>query len=313
MKFFFLFLFVLISCDQDLPKGGDFTIKSSTGNFDTKLYRGKVLFLFFGFLHCPHVCPTTTSSLNLMMKNLSPDKRTGVTPVFISVDPERDTPSVMRDHFSGMDRAFVPVTGNIDDVRKALSLFGGSFTVVKGKSEDDIFVDHTSTVFVVNRKGEWVNSLPYDSSAEEFRNALDTADSLPPYWSDDVGEGPVKLLGVVQDCDAGKGPCSFKHDGMEIQIAFDSYPVKHLETTALTVKVSGSPMTPIRANFLGVEQNMGLIRPRFQKDDGGNWKAKFQLPPCNLARMHWNMKVLFQDPEARKDEVRFHLSSLNSL
>lgn len=304
MKFLLLCLFLLLSCNREPKHGGDFSV----GNFESASQRGKVQFVFFGFLHCPHVCPTTTSAMNVMLKGLSAEEKKSISAVFITVDPERDTPSVMKDYFSDKDSAFIPVSGKPEEVKTALSKFGGSFNIVKGLDVTDVFVDHTSTIFVINKSGTWVNSLPYDASPEEMRDALQSADTLPPYWEDEE-TGPVKSLGVNQDCDAGLVKCSVK--GIETE--FSTYPVRHLMTSTLTLKMADPDLIPVRASFIGVEQEMGLIRPRFIKDSSGKWMAKFQLPPCNLTGMHWNLKVLLKDHGTKMYEARFHLSSINSL
>lgn len=304
MRYLFLSFFLFLSCNREPINGGDFSV----GDFRTTAQRGKVQFLFFGFLHCPHVCPTTVSAMNLMLKGLSPEEHKNISAVFITVDPERDTQKVLKDYFENKDPSFIPVSGKPDEVAKALAEFGGSFSLVKGLDPTDVFVDHTSTIFVLNKKGEWVNSLPYDSSAEELKAAFSSADSLPPFWKEEA-TGIVKSLGVNQDCDAGTGPCSVNG----VTIKFAENPVRHLSTTAMTVSLQDKNFTPVRASFTGVEQEMGLIRPRFSKISDGQWVAKFQLPPCNLSGMHWNLKVLLQDHEKRMYEVRFHLSSINSL
>ncbi len=190
MKFVMALFFLLLACNKsttwETPKGGDFVLKTPQGNLDTAKLRGKYLFIFFGFLNCPHVCPTTIREINRMIKLLPPRDKAKFVPIFVSVDPERDTLPVLKNRFADLDPSFISATGTEEEVRNALKLFGGDFKIVKGKNPEDTFIDHTSSVFVINRKGEWVNSLPYDTSPEAFRDAFNIASHQKPYWSEEA-------------------------------------------------------------------------------------------------------------------------------
>jgi len=306
-----------MACNQftswQTPKGGDFTLKTPDGVLDTAQLRGKTLFIFFGFLHCPHVCPTTIRELNRMARSLDPRERSRTAFIFVTVDPERDTPAVLKEHFASMDPAFIPATGTEEEIRNALGKFGGDFKVTRGKEADDIFIDHTSNVFVINRKGVWVNSLPYDTSAQDFSVAHAMSRSQLPYWSDEAQAGRIQVLGGNEECDLGKEICTYvAPDGGVYELSLYPRPVRHLEKVRLTVKSKKSHnLTPKLADLVGQEIAMGLLRPKLVKTNDNSWVANFTLPTCELRNMNWKLRLLLQDNRRENFEMKFRFSSLN--
>lgn len=315
MKKLFLLLF-LLSCERSTtwhtPVGGDFTLEAHHGVLDTKELRGKTLFIFFGFLNCPHVCPTTIRELNRLAKQLTPKERQKVAFIFVSVDPERDTKLKLKEYFSSLDPVFIPSAGKEDKIREALKLFGGDFKLIPGKTPEETFIDHTSSVFVINRKGVWVNSVPYDASVEEFRRALDLSHSQQPYWSDEAKGSRIKMLGFNQDCDLGKESCTFITDeGIRFDVDILPRPVKHLVKNQISVRSKDKRLSPKMADLIGVELTMGLIRPKLIKTAEHQWKGEFILPTCELESMSWNLRLLLQNAEKENHEIKFRFSSIN--
>ncbi len=312
-----LLTLTLIACNQftswQTPKGGDFMLKTPTGVLNTADLRGKTIFVFFGFLHCPHVCPTTIRELNRMARALNPKEREKVRFIFVTVDPDRDTPQVLKEHFASMDPSFIPATGSEEEIRSALAKFGGDFKVTKGESAEDVFIDHTSNVFVINRKGVWVNSLPYDTSAQDFNMALAMSRSQKPYWSDEAQAGRIQALGGNEDCDLGKDVCSYTApDGGVYELSLFPRPVKHLEKIRLTVKSGKNHrLTPKLADLVGLEIGMGLLRPKLVKTNDTTWVGKFTLPTCELKNMNWKLRLLLQDNHRENYEIKFRFSSIN--
>src|SRR5690606_16968628 len=94
-------------------------------------FRGRVMLVFFGFTHCPDICPTTVSNLSKMMDALGSDADE-IVPVFITVDPERDTPEVMKNYLANFDERFVGLTGSMDDIKKTSK----AYKVFFSKSHD---------------------------------------------------------------------------------------------------------------------------------------------------------------------------------
>jgi protein SCO1/2 len=305
------------SCERftswQTPTGGDFTLHSPAGPIDTRELRGKSLFIFFGFLHCPYVCPTTVRELNKMARSLTATEKKRVAFLFVTVDPARDSLALLKEHFSDKDPGFIPLTGSEDEIRRALKLFGGDFRVLPGEKPDEPFIDHTSTVFVVNRKGVWVNSLDYDASADEFRRALALAPTQAPFWSDEARSARLRVLGENADCDLGKGPCEyFTGAGERFEVELTPRPVPHLERVKLTVRARGHRLTPKLADLVGVDLSMGLIRPKLTPVNDRTWVGNFRLPTCELREMNWKLRLLLQDKSQENFEITYQFSSINS-
>lgn len=133
-------------------------------------WKGKVVLFFFGFTHCPNVCPTTLTNLAGAYDALAPADRDRVRIVFISVDPRRDTPAQLKKYLSYFDPAFVGLTGSKEEIDRATGAFGAAYAFVHrpGDPPDDYSVMHSANAYLVNPKGEW--ELIYGS--EQLQQAV---------------------------------------------------------------------------------------------------------------------------------------------
>ena len=141
--------------------GAPFRLTSDEGRSisDTDL-RGKPTALFFGFTFCPEVCPTTLAELAGLMGELGPDaERLNV--VFVSVDPERDTPEVLHTYVSAFDERIRGITGEPDSVRAMAKSYGIYFKRVP--TEDGGYtMDHTASVLLLDAAGGFVGTIAYE-------------------------------------------------------------------------------------------------------------------------------------------------------
>jgi protein SCO1/2 len=113
-------------------------------------YRGRVVVIYFGFLHCPDACPATLFKLALVMKQLG-QIAAHVQVLFITLDPERDTPALLQSYVSAFDRRFVGLTGTAAQVDLAASSFNVQYARVSLGS--DYTIDHTNAAFVLDGAG----------------------------------------------------------------------------------------------------------------------------------------------------------------
>ena len=138
--------------------GGPFTLAGADGKaFASSKLNGKPAALFFGFTHCPDVCPTTLARLARLRRQLGQGED-ALSIVFISVDPERDTPAAVADYMSLYDTPIIGLTGTpaqIEQVKKQFGVFsrkveqpGGSYSV-----------DHTASVILLDKNGQFVATL----------------------------------------------------------------------------------------------------------------------------------------------------------
>jgi protein SCO1 len=315
MKFLICLLF-LLSCNRfttwSTPEGGDFKLKTPNGILDTEKLRGKTVFIFFGFLHCPNVCPTTVHQLNRFAKSISERRQKSIAMVFVTVDPKRDTPEKLKEHFSHLHPSFIPAYGTEEEIRKAMKLYGGDFKTYNPEKPDEMVIDHTSSIFVINRQGIWVNSLAYDSSVDDLKNALAISTSQKPYWSAAAKAERLKVLGGNEDCDLGKEDCFYvTPSGEKFDVTLSPRPIHHLEKSKITVRSKNERLTPKVGDFVGVELAMGLIRPVLYEEEKGVWSGEFILPTCDLRDMNWKLRLLLQDSEQENYEITYKFSSIN--
>jgi protein SCO1/2 len=150
--------------------GGPFQLQDQNGKRVTDAdMKGKPFLVFFGYTHCPDVCPTTLFDMSQLMKELGPDAdRTGV--LFITVDPERDTPQVLKDYLSNFDPHLRALTGDraaVDGAIKAYRVYAKKVPLEHG----DYSMDHTALVYLMDKNGRFV--APFDMSRKPAVEASD--------------------------------------------------------------------------------------------------------------------------------------------
>ncbi|WP_294644453.1 SCO family protein [uncultured Aureimonas sp.] len=158
------------------PLGTPFRLTSDEGRpiLDTDL-RGKPTAMFFGFTFCPEVCPTTLAELVGLMGELSPDaERLNV--VFVSVDPERDTPEILHTYLSAFDDRIRGITGEPDPVRAMVKSYGIYFKRVP--TEDGGYtMDHTAAILLLDAAGGFVGTIAYEEGHDTALTKLRRLDS----------------------------------------------------------------------------------------------------------------------------------------
>lgn len=136
-------------------------------------YKGDVVAVFFGYTHCPDVCPTTLAELAQVRKKLG--SRGGRFQVlFVSLDPERDTPAVLKSYLGAFDRSFVGLyTPSVDDLPKLAKSFKIFYQKVDGKGADNYSVDHSAATFIYDPKGRLRLFSPNDNSVADVTSDVE--------------------------------------------------------------------------------------------------------------------------------------------
>jgi protein SCO1/2 len=134
-------------------------------------FKGKVTVVFFGYTQCPDVCPTTMAELAEVKKSLGPagDRIQGV---FVTVDPERDTPQLLKSYVTGFDPSFIALRGTPEQTQAAAKEFKVFFAKVPGKTEGSYTMDHTAGSYVFDAQGRLRLFLRYGGSAESLASDL---------------------------------------------------------------------------------------------------------------------------------------------
>jgi protein SCO1/2 len=145
--------------------GGPFTLVDQTGAPITeKALIGHPSLVFFGFTYCPEVCPTTLSDMTVWLKDLGPDADK-LKVFFVSVDPERDTPSQMKEYLSAFDPRITGITGKPDDVFAMLKAYRVYYRKVEVPG-GDYTVDHPGSVYIFDKNGAFTGSIDYQEKPE---------------------------------------------------------------------------------------------------------------------------------------------------
>ncbi|HWP18702.1 MAG TPA: SCO family protein [Burkholderiaceae bacterium] len=132
----------------------DFKLKDPDGRERTLAdFKGKVVAVFFGFTQCPDVCPTSLTELAQVRQALGADGEK-LQGVFITVDPERDTPEILKAYMANFDPTFVALRGTPEETAAVAKEFKVYYAKVPGKTEGSYTMDHTAGVYVFDTQGQ---------------------------------------------------------------------------------------------------------------------------------------------------------------
>jgi len=153
--------------------GGPFQLTDSTGQPVTeKSLQGRPSLIFFGFTHCPDVCPTSLFEMSEVLRALGPDAAR-VNAYFISVDPERDTVAAMKDYLSSFDPHLKGLTGSPEAIAQVLTGYRVYAKKVPQK-DGDYTMDHTALIYLMDRNGNFVKPFDLKRTPEEAAAELKT-------------------------------------------------------------------------------------------------------------------------------------------
>lgn len=168
--------------ERPLPKaamaaGGDFTLESASGPVSLKDYRGKLVLVYFGYTFCPDICPTSLASTAEGLKQLKPEEAARVAMIFISVDPERDTPPRLKEYAEFFHPSLVGVTGTPENLAEIAKRYGVFYARQKVETAGGGYVvDHSADTYVVGPNGQLVGKIahatPPDRVVAEIRKHL---------------------------------------------------------------------------------------------------------------------------------------------
>lgn len=151
-----------------LPAGGEFTLQAAGGPVSLADFRGRLTLIYFGYTFCPDICPTTLNTLSAGMALLTPEERSKVALLFISVDPQRDTPEHLKTYVEFFAPDIVGVTGSPAAIAEVAARYGVSYAAQAAQTAGGAYVvDHSSDSFVVAPDGRLVARLPHGTQPEQ--------------------------------------------------------------------------------------------------------------------------------------------------
>ncbi|MES2633145.1 MAG: SCO family protein [Pseudomonadota bacterium] len=150
----------------------DFQLPDQNGQVRTlKDFKGKIVVLFFGYTQCPDVCPTTLAELAQAKGLLGPDGEK-IQGILVTVDPERDTPEVLKAYMANFDPTFVALRGTPEQVAATTKDFKVFYKKVQGKTATSYTMDHSAASFVYDTKGQLRLYTRYGSGAQALADDL---------------------------------------------------------------------------------------------------------------------------------------------
>ena len=153
-----------------VPIGGPFRLTSHEGKpFTDADLKGKPFAVFFGFTHCPEVCPTTLYDLTQDLEALGKDSDK-MRVAFITVDPAQDTPELMKTYLSSFDPRIVGLTGTDDEIAAVAKAYKIYYRKVP--TDSDYTMDHSATIFLMDSKGDFYGTSNFQETAETRRSKL---------------------------------------------------------------------------------------------------------------------------------------------
>jgi len=151
--------------------GGPFVLVSQEGRTVTERdLRGAPYLVFFGFTHCPDVCPTTLFQISEALRATGP-KGAKLRALFVTVDPERDTPEILKSYLGSFDERIVGLTGSREAVDAMVKVYRGYSRKVPTKG-DDYTMEHTSVVYLMDDQGRFVSTFNLNRDPEEAARDL---------------------------------------------------------------------------------------------------------------------------------------------
>jgi protein SCO1/2 len=150
------------------PIGGPFALTDQHGTRRTNAdFRDKLMLVYFGFTFCPDICPTDLLQMALAINQLGQAGEM-VQPVFITVDPDRDTPEHLNGYLSLFHSRFVGLTGDANGIRAAANAYRAYYKKVEWEDRSGYTVDHSAFIYLMGRDGKYLGFFPPGTSAERL-------------------------------------------------------------------------------------------------------------------------------------------------
>lgn len=157
--------------------GGPFSLINHDGKTVTeKDFANKYMLIYFGYTFCPDVCPTELQVITAALEEMG-DKAKNIQPVFVSVDPDRDTPAVMKEYVSNFYPGMIGLTGTAEQISKVAKSYRVYYSKAAeaGADPKDYAMDHSSIIYLMSPKGEFVKHFAYGTDPKKLAKALTLA------------------------------------------------------------------------------------------------------------------------------------------
>ncbi|MEO5375608.1 MAG: SCO family protein [Alphaproteobacteria bacterium] len=156
-----------------LKIGGPFTLVNQDGKTVTDAdFHGRFMLIYFGYTYCPDLCPTSLQAMTEAIEQLPAEKRERVVPVLITIDPERDTPTHLKNYVGAFGPNVVGLTGSPEQIAAVAKAFRVYFARVEGEYGMPYLMDHTSIIYVMGPDGKYVIHFGHGNAPEVIAAGL---------------------------------------------------------------------------------------------------------------------------------------------
>lgn len=152
--------------------GGPFTLTSQTGEkVSDSQFRGRYMLIAFGYTYCPDVCPAELQVMSAALDQLGAEADQ-IQPIFITIDPERDTVAGLKDYMSNFRPGFIGLTGTPDEIAATARAYRVYYAKAKDSGTTDYLMDHSSIIYLMGKDGEFLKHFPYGTDAKAMAEGI---------------------------------------------------------------------------------------------------------------------------------------------
>jgi protein SCO1/2 len=146
--------------DLDAPVGGPFALTGVDGQIvHAEDFKGKMMLMVFGYTYCPDVCPMSLLAVSNALYDLEktqPEVASQIAPIFVTLDPERDTPEMLATYLKSFHPRITGLTGSVPDIKRMTTAYAVSFSKAEDEAFSDYLIDHTTNIMLMNTDGRYL-------------------------------------------------------------------------------------------------------------------------------------------------------------
>ena len=159
--------------------GGEFSLTNQDGKPTTlKDLQGKVLLVFFGYTFCPDICPTTMADITRLLRSLGPQAKQ-LLPVFVTLDPERDTPARLRSYLENFEKGFIGLTGTESQISQVAKQYKVRYAKRAVNTSAKYLIDHTALLYMISPQGKVKYLFPPDAGLDLMTQGIKKLQTKP--------------------------------------------------------------------------------------------------------------------------------------
>lgn len=159
--------------EERLESGRDFTLQSSQGDVSLHDFQDQAVLIFFGYTHCPDICPNTMNHVAAALGQLQAEELARVQPLFITIDPSRDTVAHLKEYTGFFHPKLLGLSGDIEKIKQVARSFDAQFFIDEATANDENYLmNHTATLYLVDSQGRIADRMSQHTDPEHIAEAL---------------------------------------------------------------------------------------------------------------------------------------------